>query len=366
MPGKIKNAVILKYVTTSILLLAAGASLFACNTYSPVEKSMVAVWTADGKAGDTPVAYGLAVGDGTEILTVINYQDDIPDTLYVGIPGKTRYPASIKALDPHNSVTFLKMDKPVFPPAAVSGQISYVPGTEVVVHGWPADDYQKIQTRRAVFQYSYTGSLLDEGSYIDTPGAAVTTKDGTIIGLLGTSYAFPFHIILGGPGTLYGGMVEIQEVVKIMSPDYAAALQKEKPVYALVWDNDSLAGRKSDLLPAEKYDDLAAALRPLLNTVGTPLDPNTEPVPVYYRKLSYASPGRLDGPMLTVEYAHPVELKNNNGDIIATAKWLGIEWERGGIKTKLLFYGHFEYNNVVVDGGYTFNGDITALLDVLY
>jgi len=208
--------------------------------------------------------------------------------------------------------------------------------------------------------------LLDEGRYIDAAGAVVTTKDGTLVGLLGTTYALPFHIVLGPVGALHGGIVEIHEAVKVLSPEYAVAQQIGKPVYALLWDNDSLAGLKSDLLPAEKYDDLAAALRPLLNTVGTPLDPNTEPVPVYYRELSYPSPGRLDGPMLTVEYAHPVELKNNNGDIIATAKWLGIEWERGGIKTKLLFYGHFEYNNVVVDGGYTFNGDITALLDVLY
>jgi hypothetical protein len=363
-----KKAVIMKYVTVVVLLVALIVPPAACNAGRAVEKSMVAVWVNDAAFGkqDQPLAYGLAVGDGTQILTVINYQADIPDTLYVGVPGKTRYPVSIQAVDPRNSVTLLKMEKKVFPPAPIPVSTGYVPGTEVIVHGWPAGDYTKIQTRRAVFQGLDTGSLLDEGAYIDAPGAVVTGQNGDVVGLLGTSYAFPLHIMLGPSGALNGGIVEIQDAMQVMSPDYDIQKLAGKPVYALLWDNDSINGRKSDLVPAEKFNDLAAALQPLLNTIAAPLDHNIEPIPVYYRELANPSPGRLDGPIVTVVFAHPAELKNRNGDVLATAKWLGIEWERGGIKTKLLFYGHFNFNEAVVDGGFSFDGDIAALLGVLY
>jgi hypothetical protein len=368
MAEKTKITVIIKYVTVVVLLLSLAAPLAACNAGRAVEKSMVAVWVNDAASGtqDQPLAYGLVVGDGTQILTVINYQADIPDTLYVGVPGKTRYPVSIQAVDPRKSMTLLKMEKKVFPPAAIPVSTGYVAGTEVIVHGWPAGDYAAIETRRAVFLYSYTGNLLDEWAYIDAPGAVVTGQNGDVVGLLGTSYAFPFHIMLGPAGALYGGIVEIQDAMKVMSPDYDIQKLAGKPVYALLWDNDSINGRKSDLLPAGKYNDLAAALQPLLNTMAAPLDHNIEPIPVYYRELGNPSPGRLDGPIMTAVFAHPVELKNRNGDVLAKAKWLGIEWERGGTKTKLLFYGHFNFNEAVVDGGFSFDGDITELLGVLY
>jgi hypothetical protein len=69
---------------------------------------------------------------------------------------------------------------------------------------------------------------------------------------------------------------------------------------------------------------------------------------------------------MTAVFAHPVELKNKDKQTMAMARWVGIEWERGGIKTKLLFYGHFNFNDAVVDGGFSFDGDTKALLGVLY
>ena len=66
-----------------------------------------------------------------------------------------------------------------------------------------------------------------------------------------------------------------------------------------------------------------------------------------------------DGNIMTVVYAEPVDLRNTDGNLLAHAKWVGIQWDRDQGKPNRLFYGN---SDLTIEGGFLLLGDMTNLV----
>lgn len=350
----------------ALAICLAASAIFcslSCNPSPVNEAAMVQIWkSADADAAqEEPLAYGVVVGDGQQILTVINYQNDIPETLYIGRPGQPRYPATVKALDPRNSVTLLDISNSVFPKADIAPAGSYHPGDNITVHGWRVTDFQKIEQRQDIFPLVGGRLALEEGPRIDLPGAIVTGRDGKVIGLLGTDYNT--FVIRLGPVGMTAPMIDIHDALELLSTDTANQPWASGPVNMIVTTQDTLAGLASPQPPESNYAEITSEIQALLGTLSEPL-PSDE-LPDDYRNFSWGNPEDADGILLSVLYPHPVALRSSGGELVGVAKWVGIQWERNEGQPNRLFYGHVEEGNAVVDGGFVLQGDITDLANAL-
>jgi hypothetical protein len=61
-------------------------------------------------------------------------------------------------------------------------------------------------------------------------------------------------------------------------------------------------------------------------------------------------------------FTYPVELYDTTGALIASTKWVGIQWDRNDGKPNRLIYGSTPY---IPDGSYSIEGDISSLLQII-
>jgi hypothetical protein len=59
-----------------------------------------------------------------------------------------------------------------------------------------------------------------------------------------------------------------------------------------------------------------------------------------------------------VVYPRPVNLTDRKGEVLAQAKWIGIQWGLSGKQPDRLYYGN---KGGMVLGGFTINGDLSCL-----
>ena len=354
-----------KFATIIILTALLLPGTASCSYAATAEESMVAVWASTDKEAQ-PFAYGLVVGDGTQILTFIDYENIIPKDIFIGRPGQARYPASVQAIDSNTNVTLLKMTKRVFRPAAITSSTDIPWGSVFIMHGWAIENIRKMDRRQVIYFQAGAGVMQDPlGPYNDMLGALITTKSGKIIGLLGFSYTdgTPFNIILGPIGRV-GPMVGIHDALKVLSPDNIAQSWAEQPVFSYIADITNGEFGKPFLPPADKdkYNRMSAALLSLFNTMGDALPPN-EPLN-YYLSYTDSKPASVNSTLFTAVYPKKVDLKNSSGQIVASVGWIGIQWGRSDGGPNYLFYGHFD--DFAIDGGFILNGNVTALKDSVY
>jgi hypothetical protein len=349
------------WVSCVFLLLCMLFSALSCSPSSTNEAAMVQIWSSSDLMQTEPLAYGIVVGDGRQILTVINYEDDISPTLYVGLPGQSRYPAAIKALDPRNSVTLLEIDNSIFPAAEIAPAGSCQPGDSITLHGWPVTDFQKIEQRQTTFQSFGSRLYIEQGPYIALPGAIVTGPDGKIIGLLGTDYnAF---VIRSYPVGSTAPMIDIHDALILLTPDVGNQPWANGPVTMVITTEKTLTGYASSQPLDSKYVEITSDIKVLLGTIGIPLP--VDELPTNYRFFSWGNPQNADGILLSVLYPHSVELLNSSGQSVGVARWIGIQWGRSDGKPNRIFYGHIESGDAIVDGGFILQGDINNLANVL-
>jgi hypothetical protein len=336
----------------------------SCKSSSVNEEAMVQIWrSADANAPqEEPLAYGLVVGNGQQIITVINYEDEIAETLYIGRPGQPRYPATVKALDPRNSVTLLYMSNSVFPKADIAQAGSYQLGDNVTVHGWRVTDFQKIEQRQGNFPGAGNRFILEEGPWIDLPGAIVTEGDGKVIGLLGTDYnAFVFRF---GPPGMTAPIIDINNALELLSPDAVNKPWAKGPVNMIIAAKNTLTGQALSQPPDANYVEITSDIQALLETMGEPLP--VDELPTDYRNYSWGSSQNVDGTLLSVLYPHQIELRDTSGKLVGIAKWVGIQWGRTEGKPNQLLYGRIEQGNPIVEGGFVIEGNITELENDLH
>ncbi len=83
------------------------------------------------------VASGVAVGDGTQVLTVLDYIHSPPSQVSVATTDGTRYQAFVVALDPRTSVTLLRVEGIRLPMNSLgNSQTAIEVGQAISIQGW--------------------------------------------------------------------------------------------------------------------------------------------------------------------------------------------------------------------------------------
>jgi hypothetical protein len=352
-------------IILSLTMVLIPLYSISCAGKTSINESIVQVWQPAITEGEnaTLLSFGVAVGDGSQILTVLNYEDYTPDGLEVGFPGKTKYPASVEAIDPRTSATLLKVIGTKFKAATIGEPDKLEQGHEITIHGWPGPEFDSLESVTVSFAGYDTIMSIDvmNNDYICYDGAPVTDKDDRVIGLIGTFYnAFVFR--LGEPG-MTAPIININKALELLSLDTVSQPWAGGPAFAIKITKESLTGYAIAEPPLANYNAMTAAIESLLRTMGDPLPTNE--LPGDYRSFNWGGPESVDGTLLSLAYPRPVELRNTENQLVAEAKWLGIQWGRSEGKSNRIFYGHFEQGNAVVDGGYILKGDINAVESVL-
>jgi hypothetical protein len=146
--------------------------------------------------------------------------------------------------------------------------------------------------------------LLTDTSHTNGPAMLVVLTDRPSVGT---------YFVLGNPPRLLANSIE-----------------------NLVTDVTGLLGALGEPLP---LDDLAQY------SSGLPLG--------FYPK---------EGVMLIAAFTYPVELHDSDNNLLATAKWIGIQWDRSEGKPNRLIYGSTAY---AVEGAYSIEGDTSSLVQLL-
>lgn len=110
-----------------------------------------------------------------------------------------------------------------------------------------------------------------------------------------------------------------------------------------------------------EYDRVTGLLQAVFSRLGAPL-PNDDMPENYDRLVEPTVEHPADGILLTVVYAYPVQLKDAEGVVLASAKWVGVQWDRTGGKSNRVLYGEGRFE---LRGGFYLEGDITDLANAI-
>jgi hypothetical protein len=364
--GEIKTGEIEKLVEDGVYIIDEEGYLQFGPSYTPpftTDESIVQVWEpscADG--GEmTLLAFGIAVGDGSQVLTVLDYENYTPDGLEVCLLGGDAYRAVIQVIDPRTSVTLLKVEGAELPVMTLGDSAALETGQKVIVRGWQDNSLKALSSYISefpgvsdmFFSASLSLEVLEEGNWGSIlPGTPVINDKGEVVGLMSAYYddLMP-HSIFGAIPSVAG----ISNALELLATDAADRPWAGGPVLSVYTHNSSIGTRIPSLfVSAEEYLEIASAIRPLLSELGEPL--STDELPEHYIRLAWPRVG--DDNLLTVVYAQPVALYSAAGEKLADAKWVGIHWDRGEGKPNCLYYGTTTYDRV---GAFELLGDVTGL-----
>ena len=328
------------------------------------------VWIIDPSTGSKNFeALGVPVGDGTTILTIIDYEDYTPANgdLEVTTQNNETFLASIQAIDARTGATILKLDsgslQPVptrdpstlktNEPLIVWVQINSNPVPEATnVIGGPDTSPNSVPL--------YFGVHLPDGIYSGgvTQGAVVTDQNGKVLGLEGV-YDYRLVILLGPIGRI-PPIISIDNAAELLSP--FANLQPWANGPYLFTSNviGNYIGNYDE--NGSDYPALANAITQVLNELGASLSTSDLPQNFLSYTWSNAIPQSSDGDLLTTVFPRLVNLCNSAGTVLAQAKWVGIQWNRSNGKPSRVVYGSTAYT---VDGSFEIIGDTSILDSVL-
>jgi hypothetical protein len=104
-------------------------------TPSITDKSIVQVWV-----GENLEATGIVIGDGSQVITIIDYEESFPESINVITPDGDNYSASVQRIDPRTGATLLEVGGLDFP-AAVTNSATNTGQTQSAVATWYGQDY---------------------------------------------------------------------------------------------------------------------------------------------------------------------------------------------------------------------------------
>ncbi len=326
-----------------------------------LDESIVQVWQS-GELATT----GVVVGDGKQVLTVLNYEVDTPESmdLSVVVPGR-EYDAQVQAIDSRTGATLLRIEGANLSKANVGDIQALLPGQELLVRGWRSpstgdepefgetpvlygdeqDDFPVI-----FFHVGFLPDAIAEGRFSAIgQGAVVTDESGNVLGLVGINYheVFPHSTPIGYIPAVAG----IETALELLSPN---ASQKPWANGPLLFSLDSRGVTWTHSGPLPEYDNMTTSLQELFGKMGEPL-PSAELPADFYEILREPLPA-AEG-ILTVVYASPVDLRDIGGTVVARAKWVGIMYNVQS-KPFTLLYGS---GRLVVEGGYILLANLNDL-----
>jgi hypothetical protein len=355
-------------ITTATTLTTTSSA--SSPTFKSTIDSVVQVWIIDPTTGSKNFeALGVPVGDGTTILTIMDYEDYTPTNgdIEVTTQNNETFLVSIQAIDARTGATLLKLDSGSLPPVPTRDPSTLKTNEPLIV--WVQNNSDPVLEPTNVIGGPdtspnsvplYFGVGLPDGVYSGgvTQGAVVTDQSGKVLGLEGV-YSYRLVIILGPIGRI-PPIISIDSAAELLSP--FANLQPWANGPCLFTSNvvGNYIGNYDE--NGSGYPALANAITQVLNELGASL--STSDLPRNF--LSYAWSNALtqssDGHLLTTVFPRPVNLCNSAGTVLAQAKWVGIQWDRNNGKPSRVVYGSTAYT---VDGSFEITGDTSILDSVL-
>jgi len=369
--GKTKKVVYILIAAVVALVVVLGMVVSSArSSKTEVDDYVVQIWQPGTVSGEpeTLLAFGIVVDDGNHVLTVLDYEEYTPDKLLVVSPEYGTFNASIQAIDYRTSATLLQLQDAHLPVAEI-GEPSFLASNQrVYIRGWayyrthsymkcPADTHISDNVSPLFFSISIPPKVTTKGEgWVGMPGAVITDKDGKAIGLLGR-YWSKLHII-----SLPAGYIYLPLAINI---DSALGL--------LTDTSHTIGPAVSVILTKLRGTDIAPrnglsvnGIENLVNTVMGLLDKLGETLPMDdMEQYSSGLPMGFhpeEGIMLIAAFTYPVDLHDSDNNLLASAKWIGIQWDRSEGKPNRLIYGSAAY---VVEGAYSIEGDISGLVQLL-
>ena len=311
----------------------------------------------------------MPVGDGTTILTIIDYEDYTPANgdIEVTTQNNETFLASIQAIDARTGATLLKLDLGSLQPVPTRDPSTVKTNEPLIVWSQINSDPVPEPTNVIVGPDTspnsvplYFGVGLPDGVYSGgvTQGAVVTDQSGKVLGLEGV-YDYRLVIILGPIGRI-PPIISIDSAAELLSP--FANLQPWVNGPYLFTSNvvGNYIGNYDE--NGSDYPALANAITQVLNELGGPLSTSDLPQNFLSYTWSNAIPQSSDGYLLTAVFPRLVNLYNSAGTVLAQAKWVGIQWNRNNGSPSRVVYGTSAY---MVDGSFEIIGDTSILDSVL-
>jgi hypothetical protein len=362
-------------VSVMALVTVLAVVLASATSYEiAVDDYAVQIWQPDTASGEPGrlLAFGIVVGDGNHVLTVLDYERNIPDELLVVSPKYGTFNASIQAIDYRTSATLLRLQDANLPVAEI-GNTSFLASNQsqrVYIRGWtagtnkytksPADTDISDNVSPLFFTISPSQeAIAKRESWIMESGAVVTDKDGKAIGLWAIYWSSLLPLKTYGSIEIFPLVINIDSALTLLTdtsrtngPAVCVALTESDTI-------DFVPGLAIHL-PLNNIENLNTTIMGLLDGLGGPL-PVDDIKPSFSPDL-YAGFHPEEGNMLIADFTYPVELHDNDNNLLATAKWVGIQWERSEGKPNRLIYGSPAY---VVEGAYSIEGNISGLVQLL-
>lgn len=347
----------------AVLVTMAGCGSASATSNNPV----VQVWSAatSGQQAEF-LATGVVVGDGRHVLTVLDYESYSPGDIEVVAAGGRRFDASIQGIDTGTSATLLKLKSGRLSPALAGDPAAFKQGDQVFISRWSGKPltyehlpgqfgrYQQV-TAPLGFDVAPTESQgqSEWDGFGDWLGAVVTDSSGKVLGLAGNVY----NGLLSTLAVPTPSVVSITPALQLLSTG-ASQTGTNGPVLATMFGDEGpgsyfFAGEQPD------YGQMSADLETLFGQLGQPVPAQESP---HFAVLGL-SPYSTDGKVLVVVYPQPVQLRGQDGTVLATAKWVAVQW--GTAEGTRLFYGSQTYK---VDGGFEISGypmDLNGSVQIL-
>ena len=309
------------------------------NTYN-VNSNVSIVQIFDG---DNFMATGAVVGDGSYVVTVINYEHYSPGPLKVIIPGKVKYNATIQSFDPRTSATLLKISEKHSSTIKIGDSTLIETGQNIFLKQWIKNDSGEEQVKEVKLEVSNIISALqfniswpksNSQQYFDVASGGLVFNDHDyLIGIVGTTYGS-----ISVPPGYISPVVTINSINDLVSGKTEQQSWAKGPVMLSVAQPNSIS---YNLVVPTNYDEVALGLEKIVNDFGDRLS-SDEINPGY----SIFTPD--SGKILIALFASPIKLSNNNGVIIKEVKWIGVQSINNNYFEKL-FYGTSPYH---IEGGF--------------
>ena len=196
------------------IIITSNTTVTTAPVQAPMEepvaaRAMVQVWgsNATGNPLKKMLSFGVGVGDGSQVLTFIDFENFTPGAMEIVTRNQARYGVTIQVVDAYTGVTLLKLNGAGrVAAAAVSQPALPAQGQQVRIWGWldTAFGYSNLQvvydTSRPIF-FRTEHDIVLGGPYVDYPGALVTDNAGNILGLE-TVFRTRLVILLGPIGKM--------------------------------------------------------------------------------------------------------------------------------------------------------------------
>ena len=358
-------------VSVVALLVALAMVLASVTSYEiAIDDYAVQIWQPETVSGEPEalLAFGIVVDDGNHVLTVLDYEEYTPDKLLVVSPEYGTFNASIQAIDYRTSATLLQLQDANLPPAEIGDTSSLASNQRVYIRGWaysrtnkymkcPADAHLSDNVSPLFFSISIEQKVNGQG-WVGEPGAVITDKDGKAIGLLGR-YWSKLLIVLLPAGYVYLPLaINIDSALGLLTDTIHTIGPAVCVVLTRLGSNDIVPGYPPHL-PVNNIENLDTTVMGLLNKLGESL--LIDDMAQYSSGLPRGFHPE-EGNMLIAAFTYPVELHDSSNNLLARAKWVGIQWDRSEGKPNRLIYGGAAY---AVEGAYSIAGDISSLVQLL-